>query len=205
MIITISGLPGSGKSTVANMLARRLRMKCYSMGNRRRKMARARGLTLEELNRLGERQAFTDVDADRWQRRLGQRADNFVIEGRTSFHFIPHSVKIFLAVDLGEAARRIFRNKQHLRRFEAVGGFRSERQLRQSLERRIDSDRKRYRQYYGLNIFRKSHYDLYFDTTNITAQAAVRKIVSFLAKVKQKNSAVNKLREKKGFARKRRK
>ncbi|MBU0540313.1 AAA family ATPase, partial [Patescibacteria group bacterium] len=67
MIITISGVPGSGKTTVAKILAERLGMKFYSMGDLRGKMATERGLTIDELNKLGETEAFTDNDVDTYQ------------------------------------------------------------------------------------------------------------------------------------------
>ena len=38
MIITISGLPGSGKSTIGKMLAKKLGYKFYSMGDLRGKI-----------------------------------------------------------------------------------------------------------------------------------------------------------------------
>jgi cytidylate kinase len=39
MIITISGLPGSGKTTVARMVAERIGFRHYSAGNMRGEMA----------------------------------------------------------------------------------------------------------------------------------------------------------------------
>ncbi len=39
MIITIAGMPGSGKTTVAKILADKLNLKRYSMGDLRGKMA----------------------------------------------------------------------------------------------------------------------------------------------------------------------
>ena len=65
MIITLSGMPGSGKSTVAKILSKKLRMSRYYMGGIRREMARKMGLTIDELNKLGER----DPSSDAMQRR----------------------------------------------------------------------------------------------------------------------------------------
>lgn len=192
MIVTISGTPGSGKSTVGKLLAKKLRYKFYSIGGMRRAMAKERGLTLQEFNVLGEKHAFTDIEIDHWQAKLGRTHDNFVVEGRTSFHFIPHSVKVFLSVSLKEAARRIFHDRAHVRRFEASHRYHTPKELEHGLRGRIASDTKRYRKYYRLNIFRKSHYDLWVETTKHTPNKTVTEILIFLAKVKQKSHKVEK-------------
>ncbi|MCX6741353.1 MAG: AAA family ATPase, partial [Candidatus Parcubacteria bacterium] len=46
MIITLSGKPGSGKTTVAKILAEKLGYKFYSTGDLRGQMAMKRGLTI---------------------------------------------------------------------------------------------------------------------------------------------------------------
>ena len=51
MIITISGKPGAGKTTVGKAVAARLGLEFYSMGDLRGKMASDRGLTIDELSK----------------------------------------------------------------------------------------------------------------------------------------------------------
>lgn len=173
MIITISGVPGSGKTTVAKILAERLGMKFYSMGDLRGKMATERGLTIDELNKLGETEAFTDNDVDTYQTKLGQTEDNFVIEGRLSWHFIPHSFKIFLECDEKEAARRIFLSKRHKsaeRKDEPL--YASIEEAAEVIRHRIASDNLRYGKYYGLQYQDKKNYDLIIDTTNLKGAEA---------------------------------
>jgi len=182
MIITISGTPGSGKSTVGKMLAKKLKYKYYSIGAMRRAMAKERGMTLQEFNVLGESKAFTDRDIDEWQAKLGKTADNMVVEGRTSFHFIPHSVKLFLKVSLNEAARRIFHDKAHVRRFEASHHYHTIKELEHGLRGRMASDTRRYKKYYGLNISLPKHYDLVIDTTKHKPNETLAQIVKYLAK-----------------------
>jgi len=171
MIISISGRPGSGKSTVAKKLAEKLGYKRYYMGGLRRKEARKRGMTLAEYNRLGERDFSTDKEVDELVKRLGETEDNFIIEGRTAFHFIPHSFKIFLDVDEMEGARRIFNQ------LKKEGERRNERKDLDSFEdvleanrERMRSDDFRYRKYYNLDIFKADNYDLYVDTTRMTQE-----------------------------------
>ncbi len=181
MIITISGTPGSGKGTVGRLLAKKLGYRYYSIGEMRRAMAIERGMTLQALNVLGEKQPFTDRQVDAWQKKLGRTKDNLVVEGRTSFYFIPHSVKLFLTADLDEAARRIFYDRAHVRRFEASHRYETPKQLVHGLRHRIASDNRRYKKYYGLNIFLLRHYDLVINTTKQRPQDTLREILSFLA------------------------
>lgn len=181
MIISLAGLPGSGKSTVKNMLAERLGLKKYSMGDMRGKMALERGMTIDELNALGETQDFTDKEADAFQTTLGQKEDDFIIDGRLSWHFIPQSFKIFLDVDLDEAARRIYqarKNDPEGRRDEA--DYASPEETRRAIEERLASDSARYQKWYGLDYLNRDNYDLVIDTTHTPATQVVEQILAAL-------------------------
>lgn len=171
MIITISGKAGSGKSTVGKIVAEKLGLEFYCIGDIRRKMAAERGMTLAEFNKLGEKEDFTDKEVDEYQRKLGKEKDNIIVVGRTSFHFIPHSFKVFLDVELDEAARRIMnagRKDEHYKSIE---------EAKRILQGRAESDSKRYKKYYKLNVFDKKNYDLVIDTTQITAEQAAQRII----------------------------
>ena len=82
MIITISGSPGSGKSTIGQLLAKKLGFKRYSLGDLQRRLAKDNGMTIEQWNEFCYNNAIADKNADEFQRRLGQVEDNFVIDGR---------------------------------------------------------------------------------------------------------------------------
>lgn len=164
MIITITGIPGSGKTTAARLLAERLNVPWYSMGDLRGKMAQERGMTIDELNALGETEKFTDEEVDEYQRKLGESGKDFVIEGRLSWHFIPHSFKIFLTVDSKEAGARLYKARQ--------GDGRSDEPLYASPEEaenyaagRMASDSRRYQKYYGVDFLDPKNYNLAIDTT----------------------------------------
>ncbi|MBS3128008.1 nucleoside monophosphate kinase, partial [Candidatus Woesearchaeota archaeon] len=109
MIITISGAPGSGKSTVATFLAKALHLQHYSAGQFMRDMAKERGVTLVELQKEAqEDQGKIDKEIDARTKKLGKEKDNFIIDGRMAWHFIPHAKKIFLDVEIATGARRIY-------------------------------------------------------------------------------------------------
>lgn len=178
MIIAICGEAGSGKNSVGRELAQRLGYKFYSMGDLRREMARKRGLSLAEFNKLGEEQDFTDKEVDRFQEELGRKEDNFVIIGRTSAHLIPHAFKVFLDADIEERTRRVFQDSKN-RKEERYSSLE---EAREAIVERRRSDEVRYRKYYGINPFDKKGYDLAIDNTKIGISEVVDLIMAELRK-----------------------
>ena len=169
MIITISGIAGSGKSTVAKLLAKKLSYKHYSIGDFMRQIAKERSLTLLELSKEAEKDQSIDRELDKKQIELGKKEDNFVIDSRLGFHFIPKSKKIFLEVDINEAANRILKEKREHEQYKDI---------QESLEKiktRINCEDKRYKSYYNMDYHDKKHYDVIIDTTNIRPEEVVKR------------------------------
>ncbi len=168
MIISISGVPGSGKTSAGRILAEKLGYRFYSIGTLRGKMAMEHGMTLDEWNKLGESDPKTDTSVDEYQRELGLKEDNFIIEGRLCWYFIPHSFKVFLSCDPHESARRAYQGQKsdltNTRQDEAP--YLSIEDAEKRLEARTASDILRYQRYYAIQDFRDPKYfDLVVDTT----------------------------------------
>lgn len=181
MIITISGDPGSGKSTVAKELAKRLHYRHYSGGDMRGMLARDRGLTIDELNKLGEKDPSTDKSIDAKIVEMGMTQDDFVIDSRLAWHFIPKSVKIYLACDMGVAAGRIYAETQKSRKNrkdEPV--YKTPGDVVDHLRMRVASDKKRYMQYYGIDHMDKRHYDYVLDTTKLTLKQVIENVMVYV-------------------------
>ncbi len=186
MIITVSGLPGAGKTTLTRMIAERLGYKHYSIGDLRGEMARRENMTIDEFNKKGESDFSTDHPVDEYQKRLGEEEDDFVIDGRLSFYFIPNAIKVFLKVDPLTGAKRIFRdasNRSDEKRYESVE------EVLSAVEKRMESDRKRYMKYYGIDPFNEEHYDIVIDTTEMTPEEAVDEVMEGI------NEMINNLEE----------
>ena len=177
MIISLAGLPGSGKTTVAKLLSKELGFPWYSMGDLRGKMAQERGITIDELNELGLTQDFTDREVDAYQKKLGETEDNFIAEGWMSWHFIPHALKIFLIVNPDIAAARIFQEHRHATASDEPE-YTSVEHTKETLARRVENSRKRYQQYYGVDFLDHANYDLVIDTTQLTPQEVVERIIA---------------------------
>ncbi len=182
MIISIGGTQGSGKSTIAKMIAEKLNWPRYYMGEIRREAAKKMGLTLAEYNKLGEKDPSTDLEVDKLQEELGKTKDDFIIEGRTSWHFIPHSLKIYLDVKDEVGAQRIFKNlKTNSKRNEDKNLDTVEDVLR-STRARQESDNKRYKKYFNINVHNKNNYDFYLDTSDLKIEEVFNKTFEFIEK-----------------------
>ncbi|MBU0598335.1 cytidylate kinase family protein [Patescibacteria group bacterium] len=182
MIISLSGKPGSGKSTVAKKLAKDLGYERYYMGRMFREAAKKRGLSLLEFLKWAETDERGDKEFDKIVTQLGQTKDNLVIESRTAFHFIPHSLKIFLDIKEEEGAKRIWLSLQvqgQQTRNEDKN-LKSYEDVLKSIKDRIRSETVRYQNIYGLNIFNKGHYDLFLDTTHLDKDKEYKQVYKFV-------------------------
>ena len=177
MKITISGKPGSGKSTVAKRLAKKLGLKHYSMGDLQRKYAKEKGLTIEELGELEAKDDKIDRDLDSYQSKL---KGNFIIDGRMSFHFIQDSFKIFLDCNKDEGAKRIFSDTTTGKRDSSERKTKSLEESKEILVNREEVNRKRFLKYYKGDFLDKKNYDLVVDTTKLNKEDVVKKILQDL-------------------------
>lgn len=176
MIVTISGRPGSGKSTVARAVAARLGLEHVSAGDFMRAMAAERGISVLRLSSIAENDnGGVDREIDERTRIFSQERDHFVIDARLAWHFIPSAVKVFLDVDLDVAAARIF---------DAGRGAEIENvdlaTTRAGIERRLASEATRYKEYYGIDWLDPVHFDLVVDTDLLTVSEVIDVIIDFL-------------------------
>jgi len=178
MIIAISGTPGSGKSTVAKALAKELSFKHYSTGDFMRQMAKDRGITLMELTKQAETDISIDHDIDDMTKKLASE-DDFVIDSRLAFHFLPNAIKVFLKVAPEVAAKRIFGDVQAKRRTTETE-LTSEGKVLEAIKKRMESENARYQEYYNLNFTDENNYDFILDTANLTIEEAVKKVLQFV-------------------------
>lgn len=184
MIITISGTPGSGKSTISKILKEKLNAEYINAGEVRRELARKKGINLEELNEYAENHPETDVDVDKEcsakARKLEKKGKTVIAEGRVQFHFLSESIKIFIKVDIEEAAKRIWNDLKENKEKRNEGDFSSIEELKQSLKEREQKDAQRYLKYYKIDHRNESQYDLIVDTTKLNPERAVKKILNFI-------------------------
>ncbi len=190
-IITISGTPGSGKSTIAKAICKKLKAKRIYVGQYMRELARKKGMTLAELGKLAQTDPKIDIKADKETaknaRQLAKRYP-VVVEGRVQFHFLPESIKLFIKANLEQAAKRIWKDlnnsAKNKKRNEAKVKNISE--LKKQILIRKKSELIRYKKYYHLNHCQTKHYDFVLDTSHINAKQAIDKTWVYLQKTLNK-------------------
>jgi len=173
-IITISGTPGSGKSSTAKKVASALAYRHFSSGDLMRQIGQKHGLSIEETNRAAEKDPSFDEEVDETLRNM-RSEERVVIDSRTAFHWIPQSFKVFLKIDPHTAALRTFAQIQTEGRL-AQDAHSSEDVYQKNLSR-IESERKRYESAYNFDYLDESQYDLVIDTTRHPLDEVARSIV----------------------------
>lgn len=170
MLLTISGLPGSGTSTVAREVAHRLGIERLDGGAVFRAMAGERGLSLAAFGAVAEGDPAIDLELDD---RLAQRArqGDVVLESRLAGWIATNeglpALRVWLACDDEERARRV-----GLRDGETVEQAMATNRAREA------SEAARYRAYYAIDIGDLSVYDLVIDTTSTPADACVEAVLA---------------------------
>jgi cytidylate kinase len=175
VIISISGRPGSGKSAVAKVLAAQLGLDHVSAGDFMRDMAHERGVSILELSRTAEGDIAIDHEIDARTRTLGATRDDFVIDARLAWHFLPDSIKVFLDVRPEVAAARVYGAQRGIER-ENVDLAATQR----AIEARSRSETERYRRYYGIDYTDPAHFDLVVDTSDLDITGVVARVRSFI-------------------------
>ena len=182
MVITINGTPGSGKSTVAKKLAKKLNWPRFYGGGIRRTQAKAMGLTLAEFNKLGEKESFTDDEVDNYIKKIPKKYPQCIIESRTAWHLIPKSIKIYIDLYEKIGAERVFNElKKHNKRNEDKKLHSIAEVLKSHKQRKL-SDYKRYKKYYHFNLYNKKKYDFILDTTNLNKKQVFSEIYKYIKK-----------------------
>jgi len=160
--ITISGTPGSGKSTVAQILEKKLGLKYVYSGEIFRKLAVKHNMSLEEFGRYCETHREIDQELDDSQLEI-LKGGKVILEGRLAgwlaYRNNLQAVKIMIDADIQTRAERIV---------EREGGDVKERE--QEMIKREKSEASRYKQYYGIDLKDSSIYDIVVDSADKTAE-----------------------------------
>lgn len=170
MKVTISSLPGAGSSTIARLLAKELNLGRIDAGEIWDRMAKARRQNVLTLNLEAEKDNSIDYALDEKMLEYAQSSNNLLLEGRLCGWLcyknkIP-AFKVWFSCFPNVRAKRIASRERA--DFNKI--------LKETLARE-ESEAKRFKMYYSIDINDLSIYDLVIDTSNMTPDEIVRFIV----------------------------
>lgn len=169
-IITISGKPGSGKSSTADKVAELLGYARYSSGDFVRKYVRQQKMTLEEFNQEAASNHELDNVIDEELRKLREERD-IVIDSRLGFYWIPESFKVYLDLDMEVATARIYKDAvENAGRSSEVSKAASIASVERDVKARLNNEIQRFRSVYGINPYQKDNFDLIVNTARHSPQ-----------------------------------
>ena len=169
-IITLSGKPGSGKSSTADRVAEMLGYSRYSTGDIVRTMIKKKKQTLAEFNQIAEKDPTYDYELDEELRKMREQQD-VVIDSRLGFYWIPESFKVYLDLDTEVAVARIYKdsNLNSLRASSGEGTLDMDAVITQVGER-LQNERRRFKKLYNINPYASANFDLIIDTSRHSPQ-----------------------------------
>lgn len=169
-IITLSGKPGSGKSSTADRVAELLGYTRYSAGDLVRSLIRKQGMTLDEFNNMALHKHQLDHDIDEELRKLRDQKD-IVIDSRLGFYWIPESFKVYLDLDIDVATARIFKDavNNELREGDSQVGSTID-EVQRSVQGRLENEKQRFKTLYGINPYSNANFDLIINTSRHSPQ-----------------------------------
>jgi len=169
-IITISGKPGSGKSSTADKVAELLGYTRHSSGDIVRRILAKRGLSLAEYNEQAETNHALDQTVDEMLRALRDKKD-IVVDSRLGFYWIPESFKVYLDLDIDVATARIFKDAvTNASRSGAGEGIAGLGDVASQVRSRMEDERSRFQDLYRVDPYDPSHFDLVIDTSRHSPQ-----------------------------------
>ncbi|MDD5181646.1 MAG: cytidylate kinase family protein [Candidatus Nanoarchaeia archaeon] len=166
--ITISGQSGSGKSTIADAIAKAFHLKHVNVGDIFRSIAKKKKVKLETLSETVGRKI--DFEADKKTLELAKKG-KVLLNGRLTAWVAGDNadVRIFVDCDINVRAKRV-----------ALRDNKTVAQAKKDLIKRDKNDARRYKHVYGFNIADKRIYDLIIDNTKMKFSEAKKKPVQMV-------------------------
>lgn len=177
MILTISGLHGTGKSTIGKKLAKFLGIKYYSTGEAFRDLAKDMNMSLKKFTHYVEENPEIDKQLDKKIIDIAKKG-NIIVDSQLSGYILESiaDFKILLTCPLETRVKRMAERDLTS----------NEDNLKETLLRE-KSELKRFKELYNIDLSDndkiKKMYDLRINTQNLTIEEVLNRILSSLNKL----------------------
>lgn len=179
MHISITGRLGSGKSTVAKIIAEKYGYEIVSTGTALRNIAASLGMTALEFNRLMTSDPKYDFMIDRETRRISvERAgEKIIYDSRMAWNFAVHSFKVYLYVNTEVSAKRILGDgtRGSVESYKDIGDAIAQ------INERMNEENRRYSMIYSVDNLDLRNYDCVIDTEFRSCEEVAELIMSEFA------------------------
>ena len=172
-IISIAGELASGKGVISKAIIEKLNYGIYRNGEYFRKLAKEHNMDVTSFNKYVKNHPEIDLAIEKSASEYAKSHDNFVIDARLGWYAVPESFKVYLTVDINEAARRAFydENRKETEKFETIE------EQKQDLIERYKLENERYWNLYHVRKEDLSNYDFVLDTTEGGPKKLADKII----------------------------
>jgi len=158
--ITLSGLAGSGKTTIGKLLAKKLSFEFISLGNFARKIAKNEfNMNINEFQNYCYDHPEIDNEIDNKFKDYCNKTNNLIVDYRLGFYFIKNSLNVFLDVPENEAVNRLLKANR-------TSEFKKQTKdnIRKMMNKRNIQMKDRFIRIYNLDFTDKSNYDIVINT-----------------------------------------
>ena len=170
MRITISGPPGSGKTTACNRLSEILGLKAVVFGKIFRELAAEKHLSLLDFGELAEKDPSIDEAIDAKILEIARENEDIILESRLSAYMLSRNSIPAFKIYLGASP------EVRMSRIGVREGQTLEDAKRETVERQA-SEAKRYKMYYDIDINDMSVYDLVVNTDDLDPDGVIETIL----------------------------
>jgi len=171
MIITIGGLAGTGTTTTADTLSKKLNIPFISAGDIFRQMAKESKMSILDFGEFAENNIDVDIEIDSRQKKLAENSENLILEGRLSAYFTEANLKVWMITPFDVRVQRICERES--KSFDSAS---------EEVKIREDSEAKRYLEIHKIDINNLNIYDLILNTNSFNP-VSITEIISSTLKV----------------------